>query len=534
MRALAMIVVISAPAIAVADDEIVRGSVVKIEAQEVYISIGVDRGVTGGAAVRLKRPVSLKHPITRATVQDWIPVGVASVTQAGAVMSRAVVGELVSAIKVGDTAEVLVDRPDLRKQPDAPPVTPVAPPVPAGPQVDPATAEVLGLFASQSNQPIEARIAAWERYLSTRANSPYAAAIRRDLDELHRLRDEMLPPTTARTTEVTVNVGHSPPTRATAGAQIPVVFVLDQPDRVASAYLHYRPRGNRTYKSMLLVREHEIYLRGTLPAEAVQSPGIDYFVEVSTSSGGSGLAVGTPVAPIAVDVAQPSMLDKFGSKPGRSSVKLAADYLDFASLDRRDGDRTDHMVTANVDFTYRFDSWVESVGVGYGVYSGRGGFDDMTYDSSNPIPRSGFNYGYGDIEVGGDVEGVHLSGGGQLIAGVGKPTPDKPGGFGLGAEGRFRIGKRDGTNLAFIGRTISDVGFISDIRFGARPIERLLLGISVGATNQPNDGDVGVKLGTELEILASRNVSVLLRGSWQGRSTLHGGLGGGGGLGFYW
>ncbi len=531
MRTLAMLAVISAPAIAVADDEIVRGSVVKIEAQEVYISIGVDRGVTGGAAVRLKRPVSLKHPITRATVQDWIPVGVASVTQAGSVMSRAVVGELVGSIKVGDTAEVLVDRPDLRKQPD-PVVAPVAP-VP-GPQIDPDTAEVLGLFASQSNQPIEARIAAWERYLSTRGNSKYAAAIRRDLDELHRMRDEMLPPTTARSTEVMVNVGHEPPKRATAGAQIPVVFVLDQPDRIASAYLHYRPRGNRTYKSMLLVREHDIYLRGTLPAEAVQAPGIDYFVEVSTSSGGSGLAVGTPVNPIAVDVAKPSILDKFGSAPGRSSVKLAADYLDFATLEQRDGDRTDRMVTATVDFTYRFDSWVESVGVGYGVYSGSGGFRDMTWDDMNIIPRSGFNYGYADIEVGEDVEGVHLSAGGQLIAGVGKVTPDKPGGFGLGAEGRLRIGERDGTNLALIARTISQVGFLSDIRFGARPLERVMIGVSVGATNQPNDGDIGVKLGTELEILAGSNVSILLRGSWQGRSTLHGGLGGGGGLGFYW
>jgi hypothetical protein len=408
------------------------------------------------------------------------------------------------------------------------------PPVPVGPQVDPVTAEVLGLFASQSNQPIEAHIAAWERYLSTRANSPYAAAIRRDLDELHRLRDEMLPPTTARTTEVMVQVGHSPPKRAESGAQIPVVFVLEQPDRVASAYLHYRPRGNRTYKSMLLVREHDIYLRGTLPAEAVRAPGIDYFVEVSTSTGGSGLAAGTPVDPIAVDVAQPSILDKFGSAPGRSSVKMAADYLDFASLDQRSGDRTDRMITANVDFTYRFDSWVESVGVGYGVYSGRGGYDDRTWDTGNPIPRSGFHYGYADIEVGGDTEGVHLSAGGQLIAGVGKVQPDGSGGFGLGAEGRFRIGERDGTNLALIARTISQVGFLSDIRFGARPVERLLLGISVGATNQPNRGDIGVKLGTELEILASRNISVLLRGSWQGRSTLHGGFGGGGGLGFYW
>lgn len=145
-----------------------------------------------------------------------------------------------------------------------------------------------------------------------------------------------------------------------------------------------------------------------------------------------------------------------------------------------------------------------------------------------PVPRSGFHYGYADVEVGGRTEGVHLSTGGAVFAGVGK------GGFGMGVEGRARIGDRDGTNLAIIARTISQVGFVSDIRFGARPLDGLLVGISVGATDQPNRGDVGVKLGTELEVIAIKNVSLLLRGSWQGRTIHHGGIGGGGGIGVYW
>jgi hypothetical protein len=61
-----------------------------------------------------------------------------------------------------------------------------------------------------------------------------------------------------------------------------------------------------------------------------------------------------------------------------------------------------------------------------------------------------------------------------------------------------------------------------------------LVGISVGATDQPNKGDVGVKLGSELEVIAIRNMSLILRASWQGRSTMHGGLGGGAGIGVYW
>ena len=83
MRALAILAVLAAPAIAHADDEIVKGTIVKIEAQEIYVDIGAGKGVTHGASVRIKRGASLRHPVTRALVQDWLPIGSATVTQAG-------------------------------------------------------------------------------------------------------------------------------------------------------------------------------------------------------------------------------------------------------------------------------------------------------------------------------------------------------------------------------------------------------------------------------------------------------------------
>jgi len=128
MRAFAIIAIVCAATRANADDEIVRGAVVKIEAQEIYVNVGVSRGVDGSAQLRIKRPVLLKHPVTRATIRDWIPIGSATVTQAGAVMSRAIVGDLVSAVKVGDIAEVLVDRPDapMPQQPTLQPPPPLA------------------------------------------------------------------------------------------------------------------------------------------------------------------------------------------------------------------------------------------------------------------------------------------------------------------------------------------------------------------------------------------------------------------------
>jgi hypothetical protein len=278
----------------------------------------------------------------------------------------------------------------------------------------------------------------------------------------------------------------------------------------------------------LLEREHEIYLRGALPADVMLPPGVDYFVEVSSASGRSGLAVGSPAEPIRVEIAGPPLVDRFGPDPGRSSVRLSADYLDFATFDKRKGDRTDRMAAARVDFTYRINRIIESLGVGYGLFSGSGGYANRAWSAEDPLRRSGFRYGYADLELGGVTNHVYLSLGAQAIAGVGRD------GFGLGVEGRVRIGNRDATNLVLAGRTIDQVGYLSEIRFGTRPVHDLLIGLSVGATNQPTRGDAAIKLGTELAWVGFSNVSLILRGSWQGRTTEHGGIGGGGGLGVTW
>ncbi|MEO6772746.1 MAG: hypothetical protein ABI467_06950 [Kofleriaceae bacterium] len=515
-RVVLVVLLLAVPASA--DDEIVRGSVVRVEAKEIYVSLGADRGVVAGAALRIKRPIHLKHPITHAVVTDWLPVGSASITEAGGEMSRAVVGELVMDIKVGDLAEVLVDRPD-----PAPPVSRVA-----TPPVDPATAEVLGEFAAQAGQSLDVRIAAWERYLSSHQSSRFATGVRLELDELRALREQMQPPSALQGAARIAVVAHDAPRRARASEPLALAFVLDHPDRVASAYLHYRPIGAATFHAVLLAREHDLYLRGVIPAEVMRAPGIEYFVEVSAPDGRTGLALASPQAPIAVEVAAPPLLDRFAAQPGRSSVRMMVDALDFRTFDHRTGDRTDHMERATIDFTYWLGTVIQSVGVGAGVYAGTGGLRDAVWTPGMDAPQSAFHFGYADLELGGHLEHTPASIGGQLIAGVGRE------GFGLGAEGRFRVGDRSSTNLAFVARTIDQVGWLSEVRFGARPTAPLGVGISVGATDQPNEGDTALVLGTELELFAIQNVSITARGSWQGRSVAHAGLGGGAGLAFNW
>jgi hypothetical protein len=505
-----------------AEDAIVKGSVVKIELREIYVNLGAGQGVAGGSPIRIKRPIRLSHPVTRAAIEDWLPVGSATVTQAGTTLTRAVVGDLVTAIRVGDVAEVLVTRPDPR--PPAPAPQPQPAPQPAQPPVDPTTREVLAVFAAQAGQPLDARIAGWERYLSTHPGSPYAASIRADLEALQVLREELGPAGAARTGAPIEPLEHSVPAPTAAGQAFSVVFVLARPEHVASAYLHFRSGSRRTYQRALLVREHEIYLRGVVPAEVVRAPGVEYFVEVSTPSGDAGLALGSPETPVRVAVKPPPLTDRFGGEAGRTTVRVAGEHLDFATFEKRRGNRIDRMTTGTIDVAYELGTTVQRVGVGAGAIIGSGGYRDLVWEMGSPVPRTGFNYGRADVELGRPTLAVGIAG----IAGVSKE------GLGLGVEGRVRIGARRGTNLQLLAQALPEVGWLTDTRLGARPARDLLLGISVGATDQPNNGDVAAKLGTELEWLGLPGAVLRVRASWQGRSVAHGGVGGGAAVELTW
>src|SRR5262245_64162891 len=68
-------------------DVIQRGYVVRIEAGEIYFDIGQATGVTMGAPVRFKRPVTLKHPVSGKEIVDELPLGELAVLSVGETLS---------------------------------------------------------------------------------------------------------------------------------------------------------------------------------------------------------------------------------------------------------------------------------------------------------------------------------------------------------------------------------------------------------------------------------------------------------------
>lgn len=500
-------------------DSFVRGSVVKLEGTEIYVNLGEDAGIAAGARLRIKRPISITHPITRKAVTDWLPIGTAEVTFAGTHLSMATLGaELLAEIEAGDAVEIYVERPDA-----APPPAPAPTPVPDEPAtpvpvVDVDTQTVLAVWRAQRGATLDARIAAWEGYLSANAGSPYAEPVRADLVELRAMRDRLTPPSMVET-RLVGGAAHDAPTLVASGVDVPLVFVLDDPDAVRSAWLHFRTAGQDTFQRVLLEREHGLYLRGAIPASAVAAPGVDYYLEVVDADGESGVAV----AETRIEVERAGVLARFTPAHPRTRVSAVATLMDFATFDRRPGDHTDYLYQLEVDVTYGLDGPLAGLSTGLGILEGEGGRIDPL--PGETMDRIGYQYGYVQADT---RLSQRVGAAARLIAGIDRTE------LGLGVEGSVRIGDALGTNLTLTASQIARVGYLTDIRFQVDPDGRVPIGFSVGATDRPSRGDPAVRLGVDVELRTLRWLGPQLRLTYQGRNVEHSGLGAGLGLSFRW
>jgi hypothetical protein len=515
-------------------DDVIVGQVVKTDRREVYANLGQGRGVDIGAKVRFKRPLVLKHPVTRKPVTDWLPIATGTITDVGDHLARiALPPELLTQLKVGDVAEVYVERTEAPPVVLPPPV-PLAPPSTAPiPTLDADTASVLQVWRASTAGSIDSRIAAWSGWLATHGDSRYAAEVRADLEVLRATQAAMAPDHPIDASKPSVRIEHNPPRAATSGTAIPVAFVLSHAQPVVAASMHVRTIGQPTFERVELTREHGIYLRGLVPAAMVAAPGVEYFVETVGSDGAPVASFGSDVAPTVVTVIAPPVVNRFTPTTRRTQLTMIGSYLDFATFDQRGGataDRRDRFAEAEIDVRYRLEGMIRGVRVGFGSYGGRGGFANRIWTATDPAPLVGFQYGYAEAEVRFPTlpNNPEVGIAGRFVAGVGRD------GFGVGGAARIRLGDPDRTNVSAGVSGVQQIGFLSDLRLETWPRAEVPVAISVAVTDQPGNGDLGVRLATDVGWRVRPTVRPTVRVSWQGRTATHAGIGGGLGLVFDW
>jgi len=92
-----------------------------------------------------------------------------------------------------------------------------------------------------------------------------------------------------------------------AGQEIEIVAtVTDEESGVAAVRLFFRSKGERSYREINMIKEEGDQYHALLPGDAVQSPGIEYYLESEDRAGNRVQTLRSPdFAPISVSVEHP-------------------------------------------------------------------------------------------------------------------------------------------------------------------------------------------------------------------------------------
>ncbi len=510
-----------------------RAPILRVEGPLVYVPLGTEDGLRPGSSLVVYQTVEARDPRSGQTLSDQFPVGDGTVIWAGATLSRVLLAPAV-ALRVGpgDTvglgagapapvappAAVAAPRPAAPLPPAAAPVTAVAP-VALG-----AEAEAFrAAFTAAAGQSRRDRIQIWTGWLDQWPRSPMADPVRDEVAALRRA-PAAAPGQSPLPDGVTVAVETSAPARVPAHAAVPVVLSSPTPDRIASATLFYRRTGEESYRYTAFAPLGDAALGATIPAAAVLSPGMEWFVELRDDGDHVGPVGGTPLQPVQLGV---RTVPEAPPIVNRSQARVFAEYVDFYA-----GSGADHYTHAEADFLYRLGVPVlYSMRLGAGTYRGMGGptaeLDALGLENAEraSIPV-GYNFGYTELEF-------------QLapwlgLIGRGLLGIDNAGMAG-GAEGRLRLGREEGTSLDAGAARVGRIGTRYALSLAWRSVPRVPMAASIEVTDFPGvaraDGssieDYGVRLIYDARYQLSDHLELGGRVGWALRNINHAGPSGG-------
>ncbi|MHB8872259.1 MAG: hypothetical protein ACYC8T_01100 [Myxococcaceae bacterium] len=498
--------------------------VLRIEGPDVFVDLGRADGVSAGTRLRVYRTIEGTHPLSGKKVRDRFVLGEVQVLEAGESLSRLQAASvLLEQLEVGDPVE-LADRllPGALPAKEEPRPLASAPLRCPAPTALPPAVEFAPLKAAwlrALDLPPGERAEVWERYLGAHPDSELAAPIRRELSLLRTVAFEPPPP------PVPLPVGPAPvhyevsaPTHALEGDLLDLVITSSDNSVPRAAMLHWKSPRAATYQTLKMVSAGEGQLRAIIPVAEVKEPGLDYFVEIYEGEGDPRAVQGLPNAPKHVEIQSVP-----GRQPAdtqdRSRVRLSYDFVDFNKFV---GNDQYHHVEG--DFLYRVRTGLHAVRVGFGSYDGAGVSKRLLDTPTLPRPV-GYHYGFTEFELRvSELFAVLLKG----LAGV---TQE---GFGVGFEGKFRIGREEGTSLLVGGAATAGIGQRGSVQLSWDAVRGWPMSIEVIATNEPIGEDLGVRFNYSVGRALTRSADLVAHIGYELRDINHYGVSAGTGLSFHW
>ena len=499
----------------------VEGEVVRVEGPAFFVTLGADDYLRPDDTVEVFRVVEVANPAGGPPLSDRFSLGEATVVEVGATLTL-VQGNarMVNSLRVGDVV-VAPDNPPPEPEPE--PVvllevepTPAVDGEPTALRADRMAFEKAFVKAS-ATEDLDLRIRIWTAFVDQFPESDLVGVVRAELNALDALRAaaEASPAPTDSTPEApfVLTMRTAAPETAQRGEDVVVSVTIPELNRVTASRVYFRRFDEWAWREAPLDRYGDTSLRGVIPGEAVQPPGVEWYIAAEDYEHGEFRA-GSPTDPKAFavtgDPPAPDVQD-------RSTVSLRYEFVDFYNLTG-----ADRWHQAEGDFVYRVDRgplW--SVGMGGGYYQGVSAPPSVIDDFEGTVPDDaltpvGYKYAYGQMELSLAPSFALL---GRAVMGV------QLDGFNVGGEARVRVGPDEGTNLLLGGGFIPGIGQEFELALDFKAVPRVPMLAAVNVTNQPGLElqEVGVRLIYEARFEVTEHVQLGARVGYQLRNINHAG-----------
>ena len=515
-------------------DGTTQGTIVQLERGTAFIDLGDAHGIRPGLTLQVLRTISAKHPVSGEVLRDHFPLGRMTLEQVSRVLSFGRLSPGVAgAVKVGDVVRV-IQKPSAATSKKGAAEKVVAPNGGApGPALAPSngaqsaagegkngafslsaeTTELNALFERTLTLPPSARAKLYVSHLEKYPKSPYAARLRSEITFLEGLSATLQHTTATLSQEAQRQLKREEeqaeskrnlarleilaqiPRRLIEGDPNELALTVRYPAAVQMVFAYVRRPEAHAYERIPLVRDGDGYFREAIPAHIVGPPSFELFLE-SIGTDGEHISAGTALTPFRVEV-EPRIGRPPTGPRGQSEIHGFFEYVDFNRLRGND-----YYLVAEGDFTFRPKTWLAGISGGFGVLYGRGGKNEVLQGLSDgsscdgvpdkPPPeraacgqRVGFNYGYFETEF---SFGKWVGLAPRLMVGQTLSGP------GVGGELKLRIGQVTGTNLQLAAYYFKDFGALGSLHLEWNVVKSVPMGAAVIVTNQPAQGDVGVRI----------------------------------------
>jgi len=329
---------------------------------------------------------------------------------------------------------------------------------------------------------------------------------------------------------------HAPVSAARANEALRINADIVYPQFVKRALLVYRPAKQKGYREIEFRRGAPGPYVAVLPAELVQSPAIDYTIELERTDGTRQAVFSTRAEPYRVQVPEDGMdsIENALSErldERRSVFSSRAEYVSFgkslATVERDDGQLDEREVNDRYyriegGYTYRPMRTISEFSIRVGMVRGSAPVpvrELLPGQSEGERFDVGLNYGATSVRFR-MHDSWHIDG--SMLANVTEV------GFSVGTGATLHIGDPYGSKISLGFEAIQTFGLRFFTQVDIQAHERVRVSPIIEATNMPSAEDYGVRLLGEVGLDLGYGFAVAGRGGYQARQATSGGPSGGG------